>query len=720
MPVLELCALEYAAEKTKATYDALTNCAVPVKIDDVFIFGDSTIALSWVAKAECEQTKVQKRSTFINNRINKIVNCAKMVNGIKIAHVGTNDNTADYLTRLVSPKKLLESNFIQGPKFLTADLFDIDCIDVPNPCLNNDPELPKFTVAKVVTQEINNLNVGAVIDLNRYSSLRKAVRVLRQIFTCINIFKDKLPEIANTHPVVLKTHKQCELMLLESEQRSSFPEVFDYFESKSKLLKTIPQIVAQMNIVQDADGLIRVKSKMSKLINSKISTKPILLTNKSTFTKLLILDAHKKFNHCGTYFLLHQLKTKYFICKGYSAVKNVLKGCCHCKRFNMRTINSNTNSYRDWNINPEKRFFSTCFVDCFGPYNVLYGDNKVKAYGVIFKCVWSKMVNVEMVLSLDTKHFLTAFQNHIYAYGIPQKLISDEGSNFTASFEWLRQWLRDVQVIDYFSELGIEVCNFEQYPPGSLNRGIGGFIESGVALIKKFVQGAIRNNVLDFYQFSHVIKQCVCYANKRPITQKAGLREQNVDEEFLVLSPEYLQFGYELPILEVPYPNSDTDDWALECKNACDTEKLQKMLKIKNNLRDHYHSEFIYGLLDQSVKDKGKYLPINHQQIREGDIVLIKDTFVKAPNYPMARVLEVTTNSLGECTQAVLVKANKSVINRDISSLILLVRRAADIPEAAQTVGSSAPESPPQRTRSQRRAAQQCVARNRELLGDLY
>ena len=132
----------------------------------------------------------------------------------------------------------------------------------------------------------------------------------------------------------------------------------------------------------------------------------------------------------------------------------IVSSGAHCKRFNSRTVKTNTNCYKDWNVNPRDRFFATCFVDCFGPYNAVYGDKKVKVYGVIFKCVWSKMVNVEVVLSLDVKQFITAFQNHIYAYGIPQKLISDEGSNFTASFSWMKNWLTNDNIKDFFFGYG--------------------------------------------------------------------------------------------------------------------------------------------------------------------------------------------------------------------------------------------------------------------------
>ena len=97
-------------------------------------------------------------------------------------------------------------------------------------------------------------------------------------------------------------------------------------------------------------------------------------------------------------------------------------------------------------------------------------------------------------------------------------------------------------------------------------------------------------------------------------------------------------------------------------------------MEIKERLRSHYHSDFIYRLLDQATKDKHKYVPVKHQRLKKVDIVLIKDSFVKAPNFPLAKIIDVVENTIGEVTQVVLLKANKSLVKRDISSIILLVR----------------------------------------------
>ena len=106
----------------------------------------------------------------------------------------------------------------------------------------------------------------------------------------------------------------------------------------------------------------------------------------------------------------------------YSAVKEVISSCYFCKRENARPIQSNTNDYSDILVNPKQKFFQYCYVDYAGPYITEYGGSRVKTYLVIFKCVWSRMINVEIVTSADARTFLIAFQNHVYAYGLPSKL----------------------------------------------------------------------------------------------------------------------------------------------------------------------------------------------------------------------------------------------------------------------------------------------------------
>ncbi|XP_068225629.1 uncharacterized protein [Palaemon carinicauda] len=660
MPVLELTAVEYALQRAFDLYKMLTSCIVPIAVNDIMLFSDSTIALSWLADYENLRTKLQKRSVYVNNRIANIVDLCKSTHSVKLAHVGSNENAADFTTRLVSFSKLRNSCYLTGPKMLREDLNLLEWLVIPNPGMINDVDIPKLVVNKA---SVEDMSVGTVVDLTKYSSLDKAIKVLMKVKLFINKLRLRINSKSQQSIALLDaSYKKCSNDLLKLDQQNCFPDLQDFFTSKRKAKKCIPELVSRMNVFCDTDGILRVKCKMGKMSKGMMSRTPILISNNSDFGRILIMDTRVKFNHSGTYYVLHKLKPAFFLLKGFSTVKKVVNECYHCKRFNSRPVKVNANDYREWNVNPIKRFFSVCFIDYFGPYSTRYGSDKVKTYGVIFKCIWSHMINVEIVTSGDSKGFLLAFQNHVYNYGLPNKVFSDSGSNLGGAFTWIEECLKASEVQEFFNQRGVDVTEFSQYPRGSLNRGIGGIIESGVGLVRKLIQGAIHNNILDFLEFSHVIKQCICYANKKPISELGALREQNVNDDFQVLSPEFLKFGYDTQVMECIYHKGQLDDY-----DSSDLGKdFRRLIHIKEKLRNSYHNEFLFGLQDQATKYRGKYYPREHVKISKGDIVLIKDSMVKAPNYPLARVLDVIYNSLSEAVQVQLVKGNKSVVFRDI------------------------------------------------------
>lgn len=153
-----------------------------------------------------------------------------------------------------------------------------------------------------------------------------------------------------------------------------------------------------------------------------------------------------------------------------------------------------------------------------------------------------------------------------------------------------------------------------------------------------------------------------------------------------------------------------------------DAEFVEKYLKVKNNLRNSYHSEFSYSLQSQATKYKGKYTPVENQMLNVNDVVLIKDSFVKAPNYPLARVLAVTRNDLGEATSLELLKANRTVIRRDVSSVILLVRAAEDVvtDEHSEDVVTDEHSDPASTTLERRPEKRVAATRCRRKISDLY
>ena len=87
-----------------------------------------------------------------------------------------------------------------------------------------------------------------------------------------------------------------------------------------------------------------------------------------------------------------------------------------------------------------------------------------------------------------------------------------------------------------------------------------------------------------------------------------------------------------------------------------------------------YHEELLTNLINPAVQKRHLYKPMNHTKLKIGDIVLLKDKFVKATSYPMGVVKAVDENDLGEVTAAVILKrATREKVYRHVTSLILLL-----------------------------------------------
>ena len=250
--------------------------------------------------------------------------------------------------------------------------------------------------------------------------------------------------------------------------------------------------------------------------------------------------------------------------------------------------------------------------------------SKVKTYLVIFKCLWSRAINIEVVTAADAKTFILALNDHIYTYGIPRRIYSDAGSVFQSAFPYISSVLSDEKIQKYLTDRNCEICSFNVNPKESLNRGIGGFIESAVKLVKRFINGAIRNNILDYRQFCHVVRQTICYCNKRPLFDVTALREQNPFDQIEIFTPELLKLEYETNVIEL---TKIEDNFEVNTLEKIEWTSFKQLLGIKSKLREQYLDEFVRSLTVQATLIKDRYAPKDHCNLSVGDIVLIRDTF---------------------------------------------------------------------------------------------
>ena len=142
IPSLEVQGIALATEIIIDLYKELSgpSCIQPINIVELEIFSDSLVSLSWLNSYSSKYDKMQKKSVFVLNRIEHI-NKLCDIHPVKFSFVSGIENPSDCITRCLSHKLLLKSNYYSGPDFL-KEVFsvktsrdDIFSVTIPNPSL---------------------------------------------------------------------------------------------------------------------------------------------------------------------------------------------------------------------------------------------------------------------------------------------------------------------------------------------------------------------------------------------------------------------------------------------------------------------------------------------------------------------------------------------------------------------------------------------------------
>lgn len=115
--------------------------------------------------------------------------------------------------------------------------------------------------------------------------------------------------------------------------------------------------------------------------------------------------------------------------------------------------------------------FTFCGMDCFGPFVVKRGRKEYKRYGLIFICLSSQAVHIEMLEDMTTDAFINALRCLISLRGAVSRLYCDQGTNFVGAKNEFKEALKqcDAKVLETF--LADKQCEFVFNAPSASHTG---------------------------------------------------------------------------------------------------------------------------------------------------------------------------------------------------------------------------------------------------------
>ena len=175
---------------------------------------------------------------------------------------------------------------------------------------------------------------------------------------------------------------------------------------KSSLLK--------LNPVLDEQGILRVGGRLNRARVPTNEKHPVIIPKNSHLAVLLIRYYHEKVHHQGRHFTEGAIRSAgYWIIGCKRLVSSVIQKCVKCRKLRQDVSSQKMSDLPADRVQPAPPF-TFVGVGTFGPWEVTArhtrgGYANSKRWGILFTCLTSRAVHIEVTEGLSSSAFINAF-----------------------------------------------------------------------------------------------------------------------------------------------------------------------------------------------------------------------------------------------------------------------------------------------------------------------
>ena len=642
VPRLELQGCVLASQIAKTVQDELH-----VEFTSIHLWTDSKICLSWL------QTK-EKLNAFVGSRVTTIKDNghhAGMWNWIP-SHL----NVADLATK--SSKFASMTEWLNGPDFLyqDRDLWPIDgnisLLPVEQVNFLTELDIQPETCLQISTETLLQLP-----DIKRFSDYHRLIRSTAYYFKMKKILA--LPQKEKPEKFKIDVHD------MDDARQAWYRNVqLEVFANEMQDLKTTGFVKMSSRLRAYSpflcDGVIRMRGRIQEEGKCFEANNPVILPNNNNFTDLLIRMHHIANGHQGVETVINNLQQRYRILKIRSQVKKLAKSCVRC-----RELRAKPTTAQMGNLPPERTIpfvfpFQYTGIDYFGPLTVKVGRRLEKRWVVLFTCMTSRGVHLEVVPSLDTNSCIMAIRCFMAFRGVPKKIFTDNGTNFTGANKELKKLVQELDQPSIEETLSVRGIEWQFIPPGAPH--FGGCWERLVRSVKTALNVMLKER----HPTDLVLRTALCEVmniiNNRPLTH---LPDDPQDPE--PITPNLLLLGRN-NFMQYDH-NFDESD--LDCRAA---------YKHAQVYADRFWRKWVSAYRPELLKRQKWQDNRSYYEYKAGDLVMIVDETMHRGCWPKGLVEKVIRGPDGKI-RAVVVSTSRSTFTRAISKIILLKANSVPAPE---------------------------------------
>ncbi|XP_022079226.1 uncharacterized protein LOC110973069 [Acanthaster planci] len=637
MPRLELMAAVSGAELVELLEDELSIRARTT------CWSDSTTVLAWINSESCRYNR------FVGARVAEV---QRLTNHVTWRYVESQNNPADDLTRGLPLQQIRDGSRWHRPFFLLQS--ETDWPQEPPKLTKEEARLevkPDFFTGMMVTPQEKRPE----IDVSCFDTWDGLVE---------GYSKALYQSQGEEGPPFLSAddRSKIERLLFQRVQTDCFQKDLVTLSAgkpvsnKSRLSCLCPEYDAESQ-------LIRVGGRLRRATELDSNAKhPIVLDPKHPVTCLLIQEADCRLGHGGADMVLADLRRRFWIIRGRQSIRSLQSRCEGCIRRRGKPSIPKMADLPPSRLRIGKPAFYSTGVDCFGPFTVSLGRRSEQRWGIIWKCMTTRAVYLDLLDSLDADAFLMAFNRFRSRRGTPHEVLCDNGTNFKGGLTELTKAFSEMTP-SLQEQLAKYKVRFKFNPPSAPH--FGGTWEREVRSVKNALYAILGNRTVSAAVLYTSLVEVEALLNSKPL----GYVSSDVADPDPITPFTLLLGRPDHAPPQVVYPDQYIHG--------------RRRWRQCQALMQQFWKEFVDSYLP-SMQARQKWRK-EEDDLAVGNVVLMIDPHQVRASWPLARIIEVLPGDDGR-VRAVRVESGGRVYTRPVAKLIRLPDETEDRAEVADPV----------------------------------
>lgn len=648
--------LELAAAVLAVRVDTMLVKELSLPLQRSTFWTDSTTVLKYILN------ETKRFHTYVANRVAAIREATETD---QWRYVNTINNPADEASRGLTAQEFGKGKWLKGPDFLCLPPTEWPELNLNSSVPADDPEVKRERKVNAITT-YDSPTSHLIHYYSSWKKLKTSVAWWLELKERLLFLSHKRKEHEakqnnnerkepkGSQPRLGKSSltperlEEAEMAIIQFVQSHRFS---NEFASLKQDLKTVSQDSPLYRLDPFIkDGILRVGGRLSKSALPQEVKHPVILSKELHISQLILRHIHHKLGHAGRNHMLHQLRQKYWIINANSAARKTISQCIVCRRYRGKLGEQKMSDLPEERVVPDKAPFTNVGVDYFGPLDVKRGRSVLKRYGVIFTCLSSRAVHLEMAHSLDTDSCINAVRRFICRRGPVTTIRSDNGTNFTGAKRELKQALSVLNHSKIERTFVQEGVKWSFNTPAASHQG--GVWERLIRSVRSVLTSVVGQQTLDEEGLQTLFCEVEAILNDRPITKVS-----DDPNDLEALTPNHILLLKGKPVLP-PGLFEKTDLYV--------KRRWRQVQYMADLFWKRWTSEYLLVMQERQkwIKPKRCFTP--------GDIVIIADAMAPRGSWMMGKVLKTTADSRG-LVRSVKVQTKTSILDRPINKICLLL-----------------------------------------------